>query len=732
MNTALHRHGVAVVVAGTLAGVFSASSAAVNAPPVAPVKPVTDTYFGTPVTDNYRYLEDLANPEVQSWMHAQADYTRATLDTLPGRAALLDRIHELSNSDPRRGGVERRGQRYFYLFIEPGVQQPKLYYRDGLKGAEHLLLDPAELGKGTKTHFALDFYTPSWDGKYMAYGISAGGSENSVLHVMEVATGKVLAEDIDRTSNAVVAWRPDNHSFFYLRYSKPGPNTPASETLYNARTYLHTVGANVNGDADAAVFGRGVAKGLDVPEGQGTYVLLAPNSAYAIAVANHNMDSNPATLYVAPLAKVKDSGTPWRKVADVADGIVQYEQHGDMLYFVSQKNAPRFRILATPLAHPDVNHAKVIVPESKSVITGFEFAKEGMYVRERDGAVSHLVLVSPDGKESHAVPLPFEGNLGGPTTDPLENGALFNMQGWVQAPRIFSYDPATGKVEDTGFNPPSKIDTSQLESKEVQAVGSDGTLIPLSIVYKKGIALDGSHPTILRGYGSYGLSMEAGFNAVAIAWIERGGVWAVAHIRGGGENGEEWHLGGKMRTKANTYLDFISCGQYLVDNHYTSPKLMAANGGSAGGITVGRAFTVRPDLFSVIIDQVGMSDTLRFETEPNGPPNTLEFGSTKNEDGFHSLYGMSTYAHVRDGVPYPAIIFATGANDPRVAPWHMAKMTARVQAATSSHHPVLLRIDYDAGHGMGSNRSQREVETADLWSFALWQMGDPAFQPAVK
>jgi prolyl oligopeptidase len=721
-----------LIVAAAFSAAFSIASFALDAPPTAPVRPVTETYFGTPVTDNYRYLENLQDPEVQKWMHAQADYTRAVLDGLPGRSALLDRIHALSNSDPRRGGFERVGQRYFYLFIEPGVQQPKLYYRDGLKGDEHLLLDPSELGKGSKTHYALDFYTSSRDGRYIAYGISAGGSEDSVLHVMEVATGKVLEDEIDRTSNSVVAWRPDNRSFFYLRYAKAGPNTPANETLYNARAYLHTLGARAKGEGDPAVIVRGVAKTLDVPEGQGTYIVLSPDSAFAIAVANHNMDNAPATLYVAPLDKVKDSATPWRKVADVADGITQYEPHGDALYFLSQKGASHFRLLATPLAHPDVNHARVVVPEGKSVMTNFAFAREGIYLRELDGALSHLRLASPDGKNVRAVPLPFEGNLFGPSTDPLASGALFSMQSWVTPPRIISYDPAADKSEDTGLNPQSKMDTSQLESKEVLAPSYDGTMVPLSIIYKKGIALDGSHPTILVGYGSYGITLDSAFNPVRVAWVERGGIIAIAHIRGGGELGEDWHRGGQMRTKSNTFLDFIACGQYLVDAKYTSPKYLAANGGSAGGITVGGAFTRRPDLFAVILDQVGMSDSLRSETEPNGPPNILEFGSTKSEDGFHGLYAMSAYEHVRNGVPYPAIMFTTGANDPRVAPWHMMKMTARVQAATASKHPVLLRIDYDAGHGIGSNRSQREIELADLWSFALWQMGDPAFQPAAK
>ena len=713
-----------------LASTFAATAA--DAPPVAPVRPVIDTYFGTDVVDNYRYFENLQDPEVQSWMRAQADFTRQTLDALPGRKPLADRIHALSATDPRKGNIIRRGDRYFYQVLQPGEQQPKLYYRDGLTGEEVLLIDPTILGEGTTTHYALDFYTPSWDGRYVAYGISAGGSEHSVLHVIEVAGRKQLPEEIDRTSNSIVSWRPDNKSFFYLRYNKPSADTPASETMYNARTYVHSLGGQPNGDGDPVVFGRGANAKLNVPDGQVTYVIASPLSPYAIAVANHNDDDNPSTLYIAPLAKVTDASTPWRKLADVEEGVTEFRLRGDQLFYLSARSASRFQLLATSLAHPDIHHPKTIVPQSASVLTAFELSREGIYLRERDGATSRLSRVDFDGTQPHAVPLPFEGNLYGPVTDPHESGALFNLQGWVQPPQLFRYDPTADTTTDIGWLPPSKVDVSPFESKEVLATSYDGTRVPLSIISRKGIVLDGTHPTVVEGYGSYGVSLESRFSPALLAWVERGGVFAIAHVRGGGELGEDWHRAGQMRTKPNTFLDLIACGQYLVDNHYTAPKFMAAEGGSAGGITVGGAMTWRPDAFAVILDQVGMSDSLRSETEPNGPPNISEFGSTKDQDGFHGLFAMSAYQHVRDATPYPAVIFVTGANDPRVAPWHMMKMAARVQAATSSNRPVLLRIDYDAGHGIGSNASQREAQQADIWSFALWQMGDPDFQPTTK
>lgn len=716
-----------------LCAVLTAAPAfAQDRPPVAPVRPVVTDYFGTQVTDNYRYMEDLDKPEVQSWLRAQANYTRAKLDAIAGRKPLLDRIHSLLNADLRRGGFVQRGDRYFYEVFEPGAPLPKLYYRDGLAGSEHLLVDPGALGKGTDTHYALDYFEPSWDGKLLAYGVSAGGSEKSVLHVMDVASGTLQAEAIDRTSDSQIAWRPDNRSFFYLRYAKPEATTPANETLYNARTYLHRIGTNTDGERDTAVFGRGVSPTLEVPEGQGTYLITSPQSPYAIAVANHNMDDNPSTVYVAPLASVAGAATPWKKIADVSDGTTQFYLHGQTLYLVSQHDAPRFRLLALPLARPDLKNASVLIPQASGVLTDVRLAQDALYVRYRDGAVSHLRRVSFDGKESRAVPTPFEGNVGVPTTDPQRNGALFGVRGWLESTRLMSYDPASDRAVDTGLNPPSSVDSSDFEAHEVFATSYDGTRIPLSIIHRKGLALDGTHPTLLEGYGSYGVSLEPGFSPTSLAWMERGGVLAIAHVRGGGEYGEGWHLGGYQQTKLNTVFDFIACGQYLVDRGYTSPARLAGEGGSAGGITVGGALTWRPDLFGVILDLVGVSDALRSETEPNGPPNVVEFGSTKTEAGFHNLYAASAYQQVRQGVAYPAVLFSTGANDPRVAPWQMGKMAARVQAATSSQRPVLLKVDYDAGHGIGSSNAQRENELADLWSFTLWQMGDPAFQPMAK
>jgi prolyl oligopeptidase len=306
---------------------------------------------------------------------------------------------------------------------------------------------------------------------------------------------------------------------------------------------------------------------------------------------------------------------------------------------------------------------------------------------------------------------------------------MFNLQGWVKAPRELVYDPATKVAADTGLIPPARVESQDLEAHDEFATSYDGTQIPVSIIARKGAKLDASHPTIVFGYASYGISLDPFFDPAWQAWISEGGIIAISHMRGGGEYGDAWHRAGQKLWKINTNLDFIASAQHMIDRHYTQSKYLAANSASAGGIVMGGAITIDPGLFRVVLDDVGVSDSLRSETEPNGPPNVPEFGSTSTEEGFHALYSMSAYAHLHDGTPYPAIMYTTGANDPRVSSWHMLKMAARTQAATSSGRPVLLRVDFDAGHGIGSGLSQYASQLADEWAFALWQMGEPGFQP---
>lgn len=699
-----------------------------QAPPAAPVRAVVDTYYGVPITDNYRWMESGNEAELDSWMKGQNNYTRSLLDRIPGRDALKARIEALSQAGTQVYSLVRAGNEFFYLKLAPGDEIEKLYVRDGLQGTERLLVDPARLTTG-ETHFALDYFVPSLDGKYLAYGVSPGGSEESVLHVMEIATGQVLGDSITRARFGAITWLPDGRSFFYNRLQPLAPDAPPTDKYMKSRIYRHLLGRDAAEDPEE--LGNDLSSRMEIPATDLPIIAYSPASTYAIAL-DIQFVRNEVSLYAAPLAQVNGAQTPWRKVTGFDDDVTRFDVHGNDLYLLSHHGASRYQVLRVSLSDPDLSKAEVVVPAGEAVLTNLGVAKDALYVQELDGGIGRLLRVTFGAAPTvQKVALPFQGSISEFVTDARQPGILLKLTGWTEPQLWYRYDPATGKTTDTGLRPRSPVDFSGIESREVKAKSADGTMVPLSIIMKRGMALDGSHPTQLEGYGSYGITMDPGFNPVSLAWLERGGIIAVAHVRGGGEYGEDWHLGGQKLTKQNTISDFIACAEYLIAAGYTSPKRLSGQGGSAGGITIGGAITQRPELFGAAIDNVGMSDALRVETTPNGPPNIPEFGSVTTEDGFKGLYSMSAFHHVKDSTAYPAVLLTTGINDPRVAPWEMAKMTARLQAATSSGKPILLRVDFDAGHGIGSTREQNNAELADEYSFLFWQLGDPEFQPVV-
>jgi prolyl oligopeptidase len=365
---------------------------------------------------------------------------------------------------------------------------------------------------------------------------------------------------------------------------------------------------------------------------------------------------------------------------------------------------------------------------SDAVVTAMQAAADALYVQKLDGGLGKLWRLPYDGGTATEIRLPFEGAIQEMFVNPAEPGVFVRLASWTKSSLIFHYDPKTSAMADTKIIPVSPVDFSGIESEEVKVKSTDGTMVPLSIVHQRGLKLDGSHPTLLHGYGAYGITYDPAFDPTSLAWLERGGVVAVAHVRGGGEYGEDWHSGGRKATKKNTITDFLACAQYLIDHKYTSPQHLAGEGTSAGGLTIGGAITERPDLFGAAVDNVGDSDALRSELQVSGPANIPEFGTVKNAEDFKNILAISPFQRVRDHTAYPAVLLTTGVNDPRVDPWQMNKMAARLQAATSSGKPVLLRVDYDAGHGgIGATKSQHTALLTDQYSFLLWQLGDPEF-----
>ena len=697
-------------------------------PPVAPVKNVTDTYFGTPVNDPYRYMEDMKNPEVADWMKAQADYTRDALAKIPQRDAVLKEVTAFGDAAAARvTSVQITGNNVYYLKRKADENIPKLYAREGFAGNERLLVDPDKLPAPEGKHYAVDYFAASPDNKYIAYGISIGGSEESVLHVIELATGKETGDVIDRANFGSPSWLPDGR-LLYNRLQKLAANAPVTEKYVNSRAYVHVLGTNP--DDDAPLLGNGLAPGIAIEPAEIPIAASPIGSKYVIGLVINGVQ-NEFRLYIAPLAGLAGDKTPWVKVVDNADDVTAFDVAGENLYLLTHKNASRFKVVSVSLAKPDLTTAQVVVPQSEAVVTGIAAAKDALYVRRMNGGVSDLLRVPYSaGARPAPVKLPFAGDVDGLTADPRRPGAVFNLGGWTRFGGYFAYEPAVRKVVDTRLQPQGKYDNPpNLVSTEVKVKAKDGTLVPLSIVHVKGLKLDGSNPTILYGYGAYGISQTPFYRPTFLPWFNRGGVFAVAHVRGGGEYGEDWHKAGYKLTKPNTWNDAIACAEWLVAHKYTSPAKLAIMGGSAGGIFVGRSITERPDLFGAAIDEVPVSDLVRMEFSSNGVPNIPEFGTVKDPDGFKGLLEMSSYHHVKDGVKYPAVMVLTGVNDPRVDAWQAGKMAAQLQAATAGDKPIFLRIDYDAGHGFGSTKKSQYEERADLLTFLLWQFGVKGFQP---
>jgi prolyl oligopeptidase len=710
-----------------------------NKPPAAPVRPVTDDYFGTKIADNYRYMENLKDPEVQEWFKNQNDYTRATLASIPGREKLLARLQNMSQSAPVLVTNVRfgPGDLYFYQKRLPGENSAKVYLRHGLSGEERLLADPEKVTvtalNQAKGRNGLGSFMVSDDGKYVAVSIIPGGSENDTeIHVIDVATAHETGDVVLRALSGVTAWLPDNHSFTYNRLQDLPSGAPRTEIRQKERIHLHTLGSDPQ--KDPAVFGYGVVPSIDLDPVQYTWIKTSPGSQYALSIIFTGVALE-NDYYIEPAEALSKPNSAWRKFAGPSDKVTDVAMHGDDLYLLTFKDSSRYKILRTDARNPNVASAEIVVPPSEAIVKKMTASHDALYVELMDGGINRILRVpyGPKPKVEN-IELSVQGSPNVVEADPRVSGILFVLTSWTKGPELYAYDPQTKHVTNTHINElgPSGHDDN-VEAVDVKVKSHDGTLVPLSIVYPKGMKLDGSHPTILTGYGAYGDARTyfPHLTGNEIVWHERGGISAICGVRGGGEYGEDWHVAGKGSAKPNTWHDFIACAEYLIEKRYTSPAHLAGQGASAGGILIGRAITDRPDLFGAAIINAGTLDMLRNETTSNGIGNIPEFGSTKTEEGFQALLAMSSYHHVTDKTSYPAVLLVVGINDPRVDPWESAKMTARLQAATSSGKPVLLRVNYAGGHGGGGGMQEAQESTADVWSFLLWQFGDPEFQPKV-
>lgn len=708
-----------------LAAALLASAAPVQAALPAPSEPVNETMHGVVVRDPYRNLENLKSPATLAWLKAEGDDAASQLARIEGRDAMLQRITALANAsgDSVRRVVRTPGDRVFFLKRKSGESQLKLVVR-GADRTERVLVDPVEIAKGDGVPRAVNYFVPSWDGKRLAYGLSAGGSEDASLFVMDVDSGKLVGRPIPRVHEGGVHWAPDSRRLTYNQLRELAPGAAETETYLDTTTFLVDAGKP---DAPAvALFGPLVNKTLKLDRLDVSEVLFARDGRYMIARTT-DTTSPEGRLYVAPVASLGQPEIAWQQISGVADKITDVELRGDKLYLRTYAGAPRGRVLALALERPLLREATVVVPEpDNGVLVSFGLGSDAVYAEVQQGFTSRVRRYAEPGGKSQgkdAAPGRAGSTFLAKDLGHAHDDVWLVTSAWTEPPRLIVAD-ADGKARDTGIlttkAPPG---APELEVSEVMVPSHDGALVPMAILRRKGLALDGNNPTLLVGYGSYGHSFQAFFDSRSIAWFERGGVLAYANVRGSGSLGDAWYRAGFKATKANTWKDGVACTRYLVEQRYASPKTLGIWGTSAGGIFVGRAVTSAPELFAAAIFDVGTMDAVRAEESANGITNISEFGSAHNAGEFPALLEMSTYHQIQDKTAYPAILLIHGMNDPRVEVWQSAKAAARLQAASSSGKPILLRLDGQAGHGIGSTATQAYSKQADIYSFLLWQFG---------
>jgi prolyl oligopeptidase len=692
--------------------------------PKTKVAPVEDTLHGHKIVDNYRWLEDPQSSETKAWVGEELTYTRSVLDALPGREQIQRRLEQLltigSISPPQIAGPY-----YFYTRREGMQNQPVLYVRQSVEGKDRVLLDANQLAAdGT---IALDWWYPSEDGKYVAYGLSPSGSEMSTLHVLETESGKILPDSIERARACSVAWKPDNSGFYYTRLPKKGDVAEGQE-MYNRHVFYHTLGSDST--KDPLIFGEGLDPewwpNLNLSE-DGRWLLIDVSEGWT-----------KTELY---LADVK-AGTPAVKITDDKEFLYSGDFLDGKIYITTNEDAPRYRVFVADTAKPARANWQELIPQTDAVLQGAAVFGGKLFAQYEQNASSQIKIFGLDGKKIQDVALPAIGTVFGSGGKWNRKEVFFGFQSFTFPPSIYRMEPgegipakANGKFDTTAFPAPKlwakvdapSIDPSAYDVQQDWYQSKDGTRVPMFIVHKKGLAKDGHNPTLLTGYGGFNVSLTPAFSRTAYLWMEHGGIYAVANLRGGAEFGEDWHRAGMLEKKQNVFDDFIAAGEYLIAQKYTNRDHLAIQGGSNGGLLMGAMITQRPDLFRAVICQVPLLDMLRYQNFQIAKLWIPEYGSSEDPKQFDWLYAYSPYHHVKQGMEYPAILFMTADTDTRVDPMHAKKMAALMQAeaknGASKDRPILLRIESKAGHGAGKPVAKQIEESTDVYSFLFWQLG---------
>ena len=688
----------------------SSTATAPATPPKAKTEVVEDNIHGHKIADPYRWLENSQASDTQQYVHDELAYTRSILDPLPGRAQTHQRLTQLL-SIGTIGTPQLGGSFYFYTRREGTQNQPVLFVREGINGKDRTLLDVNQLAAdGT---VALDWWFPSEDGKYVAYGTSASGSEESTLKVIETATGKQLPDAIERTRFASVAWKKDNSAFFYSRHPKKG-DVPSGEEVYHVKIFYHVMGTDPA--KDPLIFGEG-RKAQDIPGVQ----LADDDDRWLLITVFQGWAKS--EMYLQDLK----AGTPPVEITSGKDFLYSGEVYQNKLYITTNEDAPRSRVLVVDAANPKRENWKEIVPQSDAVLQNSAIVGGKLGAQYEKNASSLLKLFQLDGKFIDDIPLPAIGTVSGTGSKWNRQEIFFGFQSFTIPPSIYHYDLSSRKTNLWDKVNAPGIDPSAYEVHQLWYTSKDGTKVPMFVFHKKGLELNGHNPTLLTGYGGFNVSLTPSFVGGRYIWLEHGGIFAVANLRGGAEFGEDWHQAGMLQKKQNVFDDFISAAEFLISQKYTDKDHLAIQGGSNGGLLVGAAFTQRPDLYRAVVCQVPLLDMLRYQNFQIAKLWIPEYGSAEDSKQFDWLYAYSPYHHVKPGTQYPAILFMTADTDTRVDPMHAKKMAALMQAEAangqSRERPILLRIETKAGHGAGKPITKQIEEGTDIYSFLFWQLG---------
>jgi prolyl oligopeptidase len=690
-------------------------------PAAAPVRPVTETLWGRTVSDDYRYMEE-QKPDTIAWMKAQGTYTRSVLDAIAPLKKLKADVARFTASFGLIQGYVLYGGRAFYKERAIGSDNFDLMVKDS--HGTRKIVDVAALRAGHGGDpYAINYFLASPDGMKVAVGVSAGGSEDAEITVYDAATGARIAGPVDRAQFGATAWTEDGKTLFFIRLKKLGPQDPAIEKFKDSSAVAWDLKSE-----PVPVVGATLGHGPTLNHEEIPVIAIGVGSPVAAAFSVNGVQ-NELAIWLTPVGKVTEPKPDWTKFVTREDAVTAIDTRGDEIFLLSHKDAPTFKVLSVHAGQPVTKAKTLIAASPERVIEAIHAASDGLYVLATHGVYSQLLRVPAGTDRVEEVALPFSGHATEAFTDPRQPGVTVLMSGWVTPPNLRAYDPKTKSFRDLKIGTGGDMDPQAFVVSDLKAKAHDGTMVPLSLVQPRGVK--GAQVTMIEAYGSYGISELADFSVRRAAAIRQGISYGVCHVRGGGELGEAWRLGGKDANKHNTWDDLIACAETLIANGTTTKDKLFIIGGSAGGITMGRSLTERPDLFAGVLDLVPAGNTLRSEFSPNGPPNIPEFGTIKDKAGFANLYEMDTIVHIKKGVQYPAVMVTTGLNDPRVSSWEPAKVAAALQASGTAR-PVLLRIDAQAGHGIGSTKAQTDELAADVIAFVFWRAGLPQWRPRLE